>query len=423
MTECFGETLLSFTENGDIVSDEFEVLMESPELDVLLAALAETPPDLPKDSELSIQVGRICNALVENLQKPAVNYAPGLLEVCLSVLLRHTKDERVIHGALRVLGGLLSKNAEVQSRLGELKGPQLVVRSMISMRQSKPVQLAGCKLLLGMTPRKENREIMGQFFAVEVVLWALKAFGEDEELVLTCCAFLANASYGSAKNKELIAASGGLKAIVKALKKNKDSADITTWGALSLRNLAIDNDTNQKTMFEAGVIRVLLWAMVKFRDNEKVMVHSVAVLYHLVDGTKPAHADAAQQVVDLRGIDIIVRSMKSFRAETTLHHCGIGCMRALVGHSESYAEIFLAGGGLEAVLSSMIAFRTTEQLQTNGIELIGKLCRIGKDVRSRIISAGGLNTISISLKTHIGNEAMVEMGLSTIQVLRGSRKK
>lgn len=420
MDESREAPLLKFSETGEITPETFKSLCESCELSLFLAALTDIPSDIPESSKLSVQVGKICRGIDTVLQNSSLHSVPGVLELCLAVLLQHTKDERVIHGTLSVLVVVMPPNEDVQNQFCELKGPQLVIRSMISTRTAKPVQIAGSRILLELTTSERGREVMGQFFAIEVVLSSLKAFNSDPELQRIACAFIANMGYRSPKNKERISQNGGIKAILRIMKKQKDSAVTTTWATLALRNMTKDNFENQEFVFSAGVIRLLLTAILQYKDNEKVVVHAVAVLFHLVDGKNPSHAAAAQQMVEFRGIDIIVRSMRAFRAVSTLHLCCVGCFRAIAHHGGRYAQSLLAGGALEAALSSMIAYRTMEELQANGIELMRTLGTQGEEVRLRIISAGGLNTISISLKTHIANEAMMEVGATTLLELRST---
>jgi hypothetical protein len=422
-------TLLMRSADGAIDGADYERLMAANRVDVYLAALAELAPDgAAPESAPCGQVGGICSAILALVDGPAGGAEggatpgePGTVELSLKVLLRHTKDARIIESALCALAAQLRATPDAQRRMGELKGPQLIVRSMMNARASKSVQLAGAELLLDLTPSQQNREIMGQFFAVDAVLAGLKSFGDDGAIVTTACAFLANIGFESPKNKALIVEGGGLKVIMRVMRRHKESEAVNVWGALALRNLSLDNAANQAALTEGGCVRLLLAAVLQFKDTERLIDHVLAVVRHLVEGAEECHEESAVQVVELRGVEIIVRCMRTFRGAASLHHSAVACLRALADHHDRHAELVVSLGGAEATLSSMIAYRSMEGLQASGIALLHRLGGLTEAVRARIVQAGGLNTISLSLKTHIGNEAMVESGVTALNALKSPR--
>lgn len=342
----------------------------------------------------------------------------GVVSQILAVLLRHPKSEPTIEAALGLLAVVLQQRPDLHSQIAEVKGPQLIIRSMINTRSCKALQASGCSLLLELTATQQNREIMGQFFAIEVVVSALKAFGDDIALVTTSCAFLANIGFQCPDNKQLIVENGGLKALLRVMKKKKEEEAVMQWCVLALRNLTLECPANQETLISGGVIRILLGSILLFKDNGNLVDHGLALLFYLISGNEEYHTESSKQTLELRGVEIIVRCMRTFRNVTSLQLNAVGCLRALADNGDSYSELVLSGGGLEAVLSTMIANRAVEELQANGIRLIYLLGGLGKSAKQRIVHAGGLNTISVSLKTHIGNEKLVESGVATLSMLR-----
>jgi Spinocerebellar ataxia type 10 protein domain len=404
------------------------LLLQGKDIPVLLTALSNIKPEEPADSPPCVQASSISTSILEataeisgdDLAKRKLVDA-GTIQQILAVLFRHPKSVPIIEACLDLLAALLENRPDLHAQIAELKGPHLIIRSMINTQASKSIQLCGCALLLDLTATQRNRELMGEFFAVEVVLSALKEFGEDVSLVSTACAFIANVAFGSTANKDLIVQSGGLKAILRVMKRHKEEETANIWCALALRNLSLDSTVNQKSLTENGCVRVLLASILQHKDVSKLADHSLAVLLNLLDGERTHYNEAAKQTLELRGVEIIVRCIRTFRNGASLQNSAVGCLRALADNGDMYSEMVLSGGGMEAALSSMIAYRSVEGLQSNGIRLINLLGGLGSAARARIVQAGGLNTISLSLRTHIGNEKMVESGVRTLTMLRSSR--
>lgn len=398
-------------------------------LENLMALGQMDPDDTLADASVSEQAVSLSNGILMSADAVADDALArrnlvenGVINQILGVLLRHPKSEPIIEAALGLLAVVLQKRSDLHSQIAEVKGPQLIIRSMINTRACKAVQVSGCSLLLELTATQQNREIMGQFFAVEVVLSAMKGFGDDAALITTSCAFLANIAFQCPANKELIVQFGGLQTILRVMKKRKEEEAVIVWCVLALRNLTLDSHANQATLIGGGIIRILLGSILLFKDNGKLVDHALAVLFHVSNGEEQHHIESSKQTLELRGVEIIVRCMRTFRNVASLQRSAVGCLRALADNGDAFSEIVLSGGGLEAALSTMIAYRATEDVQANGIRLINLIGGLSKSAKQRIVQAGGLNTISLSLKTHIGNEKLVESGVATLNMLRASTR-
>lgn len=414
---------VALTSNGAITSDCYATLMRANEIPVLLSVLTEVAPvndsNVP-DTEVGEQIAQICKNMLKLLSKQdakgaLVIYEQSGVELCLKSLLRHTADANIIECVLCVLDFLVQQVPHLQIRITELKGPQIVIRSMINASSDSSVQLAGCSLLLGMTPNQHNRALMGQFFAIEVILAAMKTFNDDPIVAATCTAFIANICFESKANKEKIVDGGGLRVLLKMMKKYKENESIHTWSCLALRNLSRDNAGYQSLLIEMGAIRSLLISVVQFKEVEKLVEHALAALVNLLESRKTA-AMAAAEIVELRGVEIMILCMRSFRTGS-LPHSAVACLRKMADVSSKLAASVVRGGSIEAVLSVMISNRTRQDTQENGIALMLRLSR-QSSARQRMIKAGGAAIISQSLNAHIGNEKLVETGVLVLSKLR-----
>jgi hypothetical protein len=148
-------------------------LLSTDRVEVYLAALSEVALGTPDTSNI-VAVCQGLEAASKRIQgderQQDMMKDSGALELALNVMMRTPKNEAIIHAVLLSVKCMVAGRPQAQSRLGELKCIQLVVRSMLQLKNSPRVLAAGFSLLLEMTPIKNNREICGKFFAIEICI-------------------------------------------------------------------------------------------------------------------------------------------------------------------------------------------------------------------------------------------------------------
>eukprot|EP00168_Porphyra_purpurea_P000423 TRINITY_DN10469_c0_g1_i1.p3 TRINITY_DN10469_c0_g1~~TRINITY_DN10469_c0_g1_i1.p3 ORF type:complete len:120 (-),score=39.40 TRINITY_DN10469_c0_g1_i1:222-581(-) len=93
------------------------------------------------------------------------------------------------------------------------------------------------------------------------------------------------------------------------MKRHRKVTIVHLWGALALRNLALDDGANAATIGALGGIKALIGAMLTFKDDCSVQEQSVAALRNIAVGNE----ENERQVSELRGIEVVLRAMRRFR--------------------------------------------------------------------------------------------------------------
>jgi hypothetical protein len=202
------------------------------------------------------------------------------------------------------------------------------------------------------------------------------------------------------------------------MKKNKEHETINTWSVLAIRNLTLNNLQNVETISQLGGVRMIVATILQFKDEQKMQDLALGALANMTNGTDATSLSNASTMVSLRGVEIVVRAMRTFRGSLSIQLSGSSLLSTIASLDSNWAHVVLGDGGLDATLSSMIAFRSSLLLQRNGISLMHTLLLLGESGRAKIVAAHGLDAISVALKTHIRDEALVEMGVLTRRLLK-----
>jgi hypothetical protein len=166
-------TLEALSSTGSLDDTACAKLLSTDRVEVYLAALSEIALGTPDTSNI-VAVCQGLEAASQRIQgderQQSVMEDSGALELALNVMMRTPKNEAIIHAVLVSIKCMVAGRPQAQCRLGELKCIQLVVRSMLQLKNSPRVLVAGFSLLLEMTPIKDNRETCGKFFAIEICI-------------------------------------------------------------------------------------------------------------------------------------------------------------------------------------------------------------------------------------------------------------
>jgi Spinocerebellar ataxia type 10 protein domain len=406
--------------DGMLPDAAFQDLVATNQVTLYLSALAEITPENQDHQQITLicnalynamELQRVCPEKLDELDKA------GAVELAVSVMVSHPKHQEILLAVFHALRALVHNRTETQIRFGDQKGIQLTVRSMLFLRQSEELQLAGTALLLDLTPSKANREIIGQFFGIEVVITAMQASRSRLDLIGTGCAFLANVAFQSEDNKRTIAKSGGIKRLLRALRENASDETIVMWTALALRNLAFNNSENKMLMTKQGGLRYLVDAAMNCRELEKVEIHILGAIVNIIKDDK----NNAEQLFKLYGLDLVIQLMRNFRNSIDIQSSCCAILRELTYLADTCAYQVLKSGGLETMLSAMISLRYSQDIQEHGISMLHKMALLGPEARAHILAAGGLETMTSTLNAHILQEKLVEEGVQVIRFIRSSR--
>lgn len=174
---------------------------------------------------------------------------------------------------------------------------------------------------------------------------------DDAKKVEESLTELANLSFGHANagpNRVTISLTGGLLAIVKALTKHADDAEVQAAGGRALQNLALDQN-NKGGIASAGGIEVLVTAMKKFRDDPAVQLGGCGSFQNLVWGND----DNRTRILKAGAIPEIIMAMNNHTEFPELQEWACGALYLLsVGEAE-VKEAILESRGLSAIAKAI----------------------------------------------------------------------
>lgn len=209
------------------------------------------------------------------------------------------------------------------------------------------------------------------------------------------------------------------RAAMRALKRHRREDELGRMACRLMFFVARHADGESLEQLAAmGCVRMIGATLVAWKDDDELMEQAFLALGVMVRGEE----ECARHFAGLRGVELAIRAMRRFRTSTALQLSCVLVLRGLTDLNDQQAMIMFNSCGVEAILSCMIEYRRNEEIQENAIWLIDRLVWLRNDTRAKIISVGGLQTINSTLKTHIMNENIVEMGVRTLQHIRSNGK-
>lgn len=174
---------------------------------------------------------------------------------------------------------------------------------------------------------------------------------DDSRKVEDSLTELANLSFGhqhAGPNRVTISLTGGLLAIVKAMTKHADDADVQAAGGRALQNLALDQN-NKGGIASAGGIEVLVSAMKKFPEDAAVQMGGCGTFQNLVWGND----ENRMRIFKAGAIPEVIAAMAKHDDVAELQEWACGALYLLsVGEAE-VKQAILDNKGLSAIAKSI----------------------------------------------------------------------
>jgi len=288
-----------------------------------------------------------------------------------------------------------------------------------------------------------------------LVLAALTAQPENEELAVVCCAALRNAALGEESNRVAAAAAGVLEALMETLKLHAQHATVVEQACWALKNMCVLPASQMRVAELGGIEEVMgalrtharapatceqaVWAL-------RILAFAPANAMSIVEGggvslvvdTQKAHIGhegvqetccgalrtlAAlpgnrQAVVDAGAAVRAVAAMRRHAGSPAVQMAGCGLLSALVGDQESQRKT-ASSGAVEVLLEAVRAHPRASKLQQACFCVLTALAAANSDIKARAAAAGAVEAALNALAEHVklGPEAPPGMAEATMDVL------
>ena len=200
------------------------------------------------------------------------------------------------------------------------------------------------------------------------------------------------------KNRTIIAAKGGIEAIILAMKVHLASEALQQQACVALENLA-ENDDNKVKMARLGGMEAIIGAMKAHQTSEGVQEQALGALANL-----SMNEDNAAKLAVLGGMETVMRAMKAHPASGVVQEQACVALANLAVNADNAAK--LAGlGGLETILGAMKAHRYSQGVQEQALGALANLAE-SADIAVKIAGQGGMEAIMRAMKFHPTSEVV-----------------
>jgi len=143
------------------------------------------------------------------------------------------------------------------------------------------------------------------------------------------------------ENRATVHRLGGAAILPGVLRKWYGFPGIQAEGCRALQNASYSIAAFGKSVKDSGGLNAIIWAMKSYPNNPEVQISGCGVLGNMVDGVQ----ESAEYVVKtLNGIDWIVAAMNKFPEDAELQRCACGALDNLVKWEEFHDTVKQAGG-------------------------------------------------------------------------------
>jgi len=169
----------------------------------------------------------------------------------------------------------------------------------------------------------------------------LKEDSNAVQSALTKLANLCSDSEDSVENRATVHRHGGGFILSIVLRKWYGFSTIQAEGCRALQNASCDNAAFRNSVKESGGLDAVIWAMKSYPDNLPVQTIGCGVLVNAVDGVQK---NAEYVVNTLNGADCIIAAMNKFPEDAMLQQYACGALDNLTEWEEFKDAVKQAGG-------------------------------------------------------------------------------
>ena len=292
-----------------------------------------------------------------------------------SALMNSVPDdaEHVKH-TLCYLEHLVARDALNLDHIVDADGIAPIRAAMMAHRGDLDLQKQGCMLLLSV----------------------MKNLPADAELQVKCCRELYNSIYSNQETVQPFVDAGGIDILVASMKGHPNSASLQKYGLGIFRWLTKGNVPNKNRIVNAGGIKAITNAMTTHPNNTKLQTTGLCVLENLL-----IQEANVKPIVDANGISLASYAMTKYPADARVQRRGCVVLWYIAAHSNGeYTKQIVGADAIALAITAMKSHQDDKELQSRACKLFFFLSKDRREVKDKIIEAGGLESISTAIRIH-----------------------
>lgn len=225
-----------------------------------------------------IALANLSNVSERNRQKIV---QAGGANILVKLMQAYPDSNSANDDAIAIIRNIAVGNAEAQMEIGVSGGIGCLCRAIEKFTKHERIPDKACTAIRYLCFLPENRVKVHDSGGIEAIIAAMKANIDRVGTVENALLAIGNATFESVENKSTVGRCGGITAIIEAVERHRLSERIQEHGCRVLRNLSDGFEPNRKLEAENGVINIGVFAMMGYPDNASVQEQACAMLLNI----------------------------------------------------------------------------------------------------------------------------------------------
>ncbi|KAJ5076258.1 protein aardvark [Anaeramoeba ignava] len=190
---------------------------------------------------------------------------------------------------------------------------------MNNFPNNQDIQENGCLALRNLTIEEKNRNKIVELKGIEIIIKSMNNFLNNQDIQKYGCLALANIAVGNEKNQNKISELKGIETIIKSINNFPNNFKIHQWGFLTLLNISDNNEENTNEISELKGIEIIIKSMNNFPKVSKIQEYGSKILFNCSFSNK----ENQMRIKELNGIETIKKAMNIFPNHKLIQKFGI----------------------------------------------------------------------------------------------------
>lgn len=267
-------------------------------------------------------------------------------------------------------------------------GAKHVIVAMTLFQDFLQVQKAGIETLFFLTSDDAGRISTIEERGIEHVIWAMRQFVEDRELVMNGSSYLCNISHCNESAKKRVGKLGGIDVVVDVMNEHQHDCEIQIKCCLALRKFTAKVHANQWAAGRVCAMEAIVHGIENFPDELNLHSNGCVAIANMCENEAQNRERAAMTGAIEKVIGVIQSCLDNVTVAT---NCLIA-IRNITKQNERNQELVRNLGGLRAVLQCLRLHKTCADVLENGCEAIRFLLFSPRN-RVSFCECGGIETL------------------------------
>lgn len=351
----------------------------------LFAAIKSASDNVNVQSEAFRALHNLCEASSDGKRAIAAD-----VEILVTTFIIHEGEKYIQQIMCSILCRLSSDQVCRMSMITFPGTFDALATIMKSNTKKKLVQKAACSALKNLSLEEVViPQLISKGFD-SLVIDAMDAYGDSEELQECACTFLMNMGSSSPEGSIEICSGGGIRCIVNSMQSIPTSAPLQQASCGALYAIT-KGDAHKNLAISAGAVDAVIYLMLVHPNEIKVLENAVNVLVNLSSLRK-----STDTIANAGGISTVIEVMRSNPTSTSLILSGSRFIQNMSLSRREYADEAL--GGITPMLGCMDEHPDCAKLVEEACKALRCLVLKSESCRDRLISADGVAVIEKTME-------------------------